>query len=260
MAPRSKTPSLLWRHSSGTLLAGSAHLLPERRIIPDWLVDAFEEKPALVLECQWDEVDPDLQHLPARRSLDEFIRPRTQQAVSRAAEGLRIPVKDLESLKPYACALRLVSKALSNEGIAFEHGADAFFYRQAQDEDKSTWGLEDPRTVDALLGSMDLGAQDEYLFRTATELDCAVSRATSLIDAWYAADFGMFESARREMPEEVYQRLVVRRNEMWTDSIIKGVREAPETLILVGSLHLIGPDSLLRMLAQRGLSFERVRA
>lgn len=260
MTSFAQTPSLLWRHSSGTLLAGSVHLLREEGGIPGWLHTAFDEKSALVLECQFDRGDPELKRLPEGRVLKKFVLPRTFQAVLRACDTLEIPVEDICCLKPYACAFCLVEKILTANRLAFEYGADALFFGRAKAEDKPVWELEDPRTLDALLGSMNLVSQDEYLFKTASELHLAVSRALALIEAWYAADLIAFEDLQREMPQEVYQRLVVQRNELWVKSIIKGVGEAPDALLLVGSIHLAGRDSLIQMLARRGLIFERVDA
>jgi len=94
--------------------------------------------------------------------------------------------------------------------------------------------------------------------KTVRELDHAVSRASTLIDAWYAADLGAFEAAQHAMTEEVYSRLVVQRNELWVRWIVKGLNEAPDVLILVGSLHLAGPHSLIEMVAARGVDFKRV--
>lgn len=226
--------------------------------MPDWLMTAFQEKSALVLEAELDRCDPGLRRLPEGRNLADFVSPSTSEAVLRAAERHQVSIEELQRLKPYACAAELTVATLEKRGIKREYGVDVRLHGQAQAEGKPIWGLEDPRTYDALLGSMDLDSQDEYLLKAVEDLHLAPSRVDSLIEAWYGADLSCFEDAQRQMPAEVYRRLVVRRNKWWVESIGKGIAEAPDALIVVGSLHLAGPDNLIGMLRQRGVVFERL--
>jgi uncharacterized protein YbaP (TraB family) len=122
------------------------------------------------------------------------------------------------------------------------------------------WPLEDARTVDALLGSIPIELQNRLLLRVASDLDLAVARTAKLVDGWYQADLGQIEAASQEMPNELYERLLVRRNEWWADSIVQGMDKEPDALVLVGCGHVAGTDNLIAKLAERGVYFERIAA
>ena len=50
----------------------------------------------------------------------------------------------------------------------------------------------------------------------------------------------------------VYQSLLVQRNRNWVRKIRTLVDDSENYLIIVGAMHLVGDDSLLRMLAESG--------
>jgi hypothetical protein len=58
----------------------------------------------------------------------------------------------------------------------------------------------------------------------------------------------------REQTPDIYEALLVERNKAWLMKI-EAMLQTPELeYVLVGALHLAGPDSLLSMLRQRGYS------
>jgi len=52
---------------------------------------------------------------------------------------------------------------------------------------------------------------------------------------------------------EVYDRILVRRNRRWTRAIIDMTDDSRDYLVIVGTLHLIGQDSVQRMLGESGI-------
>ncbi len=76
-----------------------------------------------------------------------------------------------------------------------------------------------------------------------------------LIFAWRYGDTGYLEAALlpdvRANPD-LYDALVVRRNVAWLPQIEKLLTESSDYLVVVGALHLIGPDGLPEMLHARG--------
>jgi len=52
--------------------------------------------------------------------------------------------------------------------------------------------------------------------------------------------------------------LLVARNDDWLPQIQRMLSDAPVELILVGSLHLAGPDSVLAKLTAKGYTVEKL--
>ena len=56
---------------------------------------------------------------------------------------------------------------------------------------------------------------------------------------------------------DIYERLVVDRNRQWTSRLIDLADSGDDILVVVGALHLVGRDSVIKMLRSRGHSVER---
>ena len=53
---------------------------------------------------------------------------------------------------------------------------------------------------------------------------------------------------------ELYRRIVVDRNRNWAAKLGPMTRDHKDYLVVVGTLHLVGPDSLIHMLERAGYS------
>ncbi len=60
----------------------------------------------------------------------------------------------------------------------------------------------------------------------------------------------------REAPE-VYQRLLVERNQAWAPKIAACATEPSPCLVVVGGAHLVGPDSVVALLRKAGFSVDQ---
>jgi uncharacterized protein YbaP (TraB family) len=76
-----------------------------------------------------------------------------------------------------------------------------------------------------------------------------------LITAWRNGDIDFLEKSMLvEMQQypELYEALVVSRNENWAGRIEEMLHDEQDYLIIVGALHLIGGDGLPSLLQRRG--------
>ena len=84
-----------------------------------------------------------------------------------------------------------------------------------------------------------------------------------IVAAWQAGDTETLEqeflSGLEEQPD-LYRRIVVDRNRSWVGPVRSLARDDRDYLVVVGTLHLVGPDSLIRMLEQAGLEPRQVGA
>ena len=83
-----------------------------------------------------------------------------------------------------------------------------------------------------------------------------------LIVAWRAGDT---DSMERELVDgmqdqpELYEQLLVQRNENWSRQIAEFANDSKDYLIIVGAMHLVGEDSVLQMLDDMGYSSKQLR-
>jgi uncharacterized protein YbaP (TraB family) len=79
--------------------------------------------------------------------------------------------------------------------------------------------------------------------------------------AWRA---GELEELGDELLEEfedfpgLYETLVTERNAVWAEALERMLRDGRRHLVVVGALHLVGNDSLIELLTERGHAVERV--
>ena len=63
-------------------------------------------------------------------------------------------------------------------------------------------------------------------------------------------------SMRQEFPD-IYQQLLVTRNNNWLPQIESMLNDPGTELVLVGALHLVGKDGVLQRLRERGYHIEQ---
>ena len=86
--------------------------------------------------------------------------------------------------------------------------------------------------------------------------------ADKMITAWKTGDVRAMDAdlldGVRDQPE-LYRTLIVQRNENFARAIGELVDDQKDYLIVVGALHLVGPDSVLRMLARDGIRSRQIK-
>jgi hypothetical protein len=97
---------------------------------------------------------------------------------------------------------------------------------------------------------------------TLRDTDRAAVDLKAIIEAWKSGDEAALarleiDLMRRETPE-LYQRLLVERNEAWAKRIAGMLQQPGTVFIAVGAAHLAGPDSVQAQLARDGIDAQRL--
>ena len=83
----------------------------------------------------------------------------------------------------------------------------------------------------------------------------------SMIAAWKVGDEAemskIFLDSMKELPE-MYQRIMVDRNQDWVKKMDNWAAEQGTWFTVVGSAHLVGPDALPAMLSKAGFRVTRI--
>jgi uncharacterized protein YbaP (TraB family) len=107
---------------------------------------------------------------------------------------------------------------------------------------------------------MEIGIQREFLLKALDDAERPTESLDEFLRAWRAGDDeALAQHLETEFAETpaLYQSLIVDRNRSWTEQIEGLLDDGRDYLIIVGALHLVGPDGLPAMLAGRGLRLSR---
>jgi len=267
---------LLWKVSdadNAVYLLGSFHLLrPDDYPLAADVDQAFADSARLVFEVPPEQMfDPSVaQRFMARarfddgRSLSQVLPADLREKLNRVLAKNGASLAQLDPLEPWFVNLSLVLGVSQSLGFSPQLGLDQYLMRQAAAAEKPTAGLE---SMDAQLQAMDAGPLPEQIKALREFVDQPEEVPGMLEDmhgAWRRADLATLDAkARVEMRDktpETYRIVNVERNLAWLPQLQKMLDESRQgnTLVVVGSLHLLGDDGLIELLRGKGYKIERV--
>lgn len=245
-------------------LLGSVHLLrPGDYPLPAGIEAAYADAEALIMELDMDDLDPvetqglvsRLGVLPPGQSLAELVGPEAYAEASALAADLELPLDMLASVEPWLAAITIEQLALTRIGFDPAYGVESHLVGKAGNDGKEILGLERIEEQLAFLDGLSLDAQRSLLLQTLIDSAELESTMDGLIDAWRHGRLDELEDAMLEdigeFPE-LYDALVFKRNQAWTEAIERLLADSKDYLVVVGALHLIGDDGLPAMLERRG--------
>lgn len=267
---------LLWEVRDGdnsVYLLGTFHLLKAS----DYPLDprvyaAFDDAEVVYFELSPEDLaDPTLGLRFARagirtdgRTLQQSLDDATWQAAVALAAAAGVPVEALQRMEPWFAALSISIAEMTAAGLDPALGLDKHLAQRAARQGKHTAGLERPEDQIALFDRMKPGMQLAQL-RDVVERASEIRSETEWLHAqWREGDvdalyWGMAAAMKARDPV-LYARINTQRNAAWVPRI-KAVLDAPgsdDAMVAVGSLHLLGAEGLVQLLAASGYTVERL--
>lgn len=264
-------PSAPERHSLWSLrgkantvyLLGSVHFLSPTEKLPAAMEAAYEDAEALYMEIDMDDLDPlaaqkvalELGMLPPGETLASELGAQTYAKLSKKAQELGVEPAMLDRFRPWFAALTLVQLHLIKMGLDPDSGVEQRLTSRAVSDGKPIQGLE---TLEAQLGALaGLPAQQqkEFLVYSVEDSDRAAREIDSMLKAWRTGDVAALDKLLAEGMEkypDVYRPLTVERNRKWIASIEKLLDDEDDYLVVVGTLHLVGKESVIELLEKKG--------
>ncbi len=247
------------------LLGGTIHLLhPDEFPLPQAFYAAYDEADALYLEADLVAIeDPaftqqlmQIMLYPPGQTLDSELSPEVWQALTEYAEAHQFPVQQFVGFDPAFVSMIMTVMAAQQNGI--EEGVDTYFMAKARQDDLPMGYLETPEQVLGYMRTLAGQDGDEIIEATLNDLERFDELMASMVSAWKRGDMETLDrdmgAPMREQAPEMYQTLLIDRNQSWLP-IIEGLfDDDPVELVLVGALHLAGKGSLLEALEQNGYS------
>ncbi len=253
-------------------LAGSVHLLRDDGApLPAPLERAYGDAEALLMEIDLDSLDPmagarfTATHAiyGADTSLPAVLGEQRWRATVAAAERAGVPPAMLERFEPWAVALLLTVAQLQKEGLSPEAGVEQQLARRAAQDGKPIDGLETLEQQLTLFDALSPELQARFLELTVAEAADVGTELDQIYAAWRAGRVEDLEALlTREYARfpELYASLVDARNAAWVAPIRAQLERREDVLVVVGSLHLVGPQSVIARLRAAGLEPVRVTA
>src|SRR5690242_2482787 len=251
-------------------LFGTVHLLPHDT---DWhfpaLDKALHDSDTLYVEIT-DDDQANMTALVLRYGIDMahplsgLLTPFDHGRLERAARLAHVPggVAGLDVMRPWLAALTLTVAPLIQAGLDPAEGVDRQLRATMEKAGKPVRALETAEEQIRFLADMPQAMQLALLRSTLRDTDRAAVDLKAIIEAWKSGDEAALarleiDLMRRETPE-LYQRLLVERNEAWAKRIAGMLQQPGTVFIAVGAAHLAGPDSVQAQLAKDGIGAQRL--
>ena len=270
---QAESKHFLWRVSKGTetlYLAGSVHVLrPADYPLPVALEDAFKASAGLVEEIDLVHFDAESAQLqmmkqgsyPSGQSLKTTLPPGVYAQVVELANRQKVDLAMIEPMRPWLASIVLLDNQLEQEGFDPSSGVDIHFADEAEATKKPVIGLEEAAFQLGLLAKLPEAAQQDLLVQSLDESKTFKSEMDELITAWHNGDTEVLEKELKDefgAYPEVYRAVLVQRNEAWMPRLEQLLASGKTYFVVVGALHLVGPDGLLTRFRKDGYEVEQL--
>lgn len=247
----------------GTLHVGQPDFFPlEKRV-----VQAIAQSSALAVEIDISKSEA-MQAavmryalLPTGTSLDSLLPPELRARMQAQLTTLGLPPEAVQPFKPWMAALTITLTAIQKSGYDGNYSSDGFLIGLAQGLSKPVLELE---SIDQQLGLFDAISpprQIQFLDESLKPLESGelAGDTRKLVDAWLFSDAAGLEALARKHQQAspdwsdwLQQKLYVERNVNMVAQIEKMLAQGHIPFVAVGTLHLVGSDSIPALLQQRG--------
>ena len=271
-AAQESTKSCLWSVQSETntiYLFGSLHVLkPDVYPLATAIESAYAASQKIVFETDLAAMtDPEFQMkmlsaglYPEGQSLFEKLSGSTREKLEKKLTELGLPKEQFARFKPWFMAVTLSALELQRMGFNPAYGIDMYFYGKAKQNQKKIGSLEPIGYQLDLLSNMELQTQIAFLEQTLKDLELVTKLAQDMVKFWQRGEsdnlYQLLYKSFKNHPQ-IYDRLLVRRNQNWIEQIQTLLQGTETTLVIVGAGHLVGPNSVVALLEERGYTLQQ---
>ncbi|HMG84106.1 MAG TPA: TraB/GumN family protein [Terracidiphilus sp.] len=214
--------------------------------------DAASMQP-LVMQLGMDPAHP----LSAKLTPDQLAK------LTKDAAGSGIPGGEavFESMKPWLAALMLSLTPLMQAGYDPNSGVELELKPEFVKANKPVKGFETAEEQMHFLADMPDKQQVDFLVSELNDYDSAVDKFKQMLAAWSAGDVDALDKLNnaefRDKYPDLFQTLVVKRNENFTKQIQDLLKGDGVSFVAVGAGHLVGKEGVPAMLEKQGYKVTR---
>jgi uncharacterized protein YbaP (TraB family) len=264
-AERSVVWSVRGEHNT-VYLFGSIHVLRPGDVgLPRAAQAAYDDAEQLVMEIDMDDpaiADPlamaaQMQRyaqLPPGQSLESVLGADYATVAAHVQEA-GLDISTFDGFAPWFVGMLILQLEVTKRGFDPAHGIEQQVTDRAVADRKPILGLETPADQFAVLAGLSLPEQKRFLLMTLEETESADARLDELLTAWRTGDTAtlarVLSDEFDEFPE-LYRPLTEDRNRAWVEQLAGLLDDRDDYLVVVGALHLVGRNSVVDLLRQRG--------
>lgn len=195
--------------------------------------------------------------LPPNIQLDSLVPKELFRSVREHWLRLGLPEANLVKLQPIVVGINLQFLEAARNRYVVELGVDTILHKRAEKADKEILYLEKLNDQFSLLTGISQNEQISFLGHIANQADAGFSEVVDMISAWHSSDINYFEDLlgkrKKDWPQMVND-VLTKRNINWAPQIADLVKNSERSLLVVGTLHLLGETGLPTLLRQYGLT------
>ena len=259
------------RNGAEITLLGSMHVMrPSDHPLPSSIDALVERADLIVMEVDIDDIDAAAQQrliletamLPQGTVLEDVVDEEVYRLAEQQMAELGVDLAQLERFEPWFLAITVLELGMRKIGFQAERGVEQYVLGRAQAAGKEIVGLETLEFQIGLFDALPPEQQQALLEQTLGELDEGAAALGEMVTAWRD---GELESLSAELLDEfdqfpgLYETIVTKRNRAWVPALERMLADGRRRLVVVGALHLVGPDSVIDQLRERGHDVERLQ-
>lgn len=215
------------------------------------------------------ETDAQTQSLALRYGMAESGRPLSSYfsaeeyaRINAAGQRFGVPPQMLEVMRPWIVGVSFSVLPMTEAGYDPAAGADRAIDAYGDAHGKTMRSFETAEAQIRMLAGMSDDVQRQMVMEAVAEVEKGSGEMDEMATAWEAGDLATLErlvvtEMRDEYPE-VYQMLLVERNDAWLETLSHELEGSGVDFVAVGAAHMLGPDGLVAQLRRRGYTVERV--
>ena len=266
---RADTPlHSLWelhgKHNTVFLL-GSIHVLrPGDYPLSPAVMQAYASSKALLMEINL--ADTDMEQLqaemltsamlPEGKSLQEVLGPKRYARAESLARDVGVELATFDGFAPWFAAEAISQLQLLKLGFEPTAGVEMYFLERARSDGKSIAGLETAHDQIALFEGLSMEMQAEYLMSSLEQARELPKEVDDMVHAWQRGDTVWFDDQlQSELGKDpvLYQSVLGARNRKWIPKIEALLNDDKNYLVIVGTGHLVGRNSVIELLKKDGV-------
>lgn len=250
-------------------LLGSVHFLrSDSYPLAQAIERAYDDSQKIMFEADLDAMkDPALQTKTMTlglyldgQTLKENLSEQTYKLLKERVVAAGLPMAQFEHFRPWFAAVTLTVIELQKLRFDPNYGVDAYFFGKAKKDGKQRIFLEPVEYQLNLFATMGERDQASFLNQTLEDLKVLETMASDMVNAWQGGDVDTLDAIMnvgfKEHPD-IYDRVMVQRNKKWVSQIEDLMNQEENVLVIVGAGHLVGNQSVLQLLKERGCKIEQ---
>jgi uncharacterized protein YbaP (TraB family) len=258
------------KNDRSLFIGGTVHLLgKEDYPLPDQYDRAYQASDILVFETDIESMhSSSVQRMFSQMTtfrdgtkLQDVLSKDTFAQLKTHLSSRNIPVGNIENFKAGMVTIMLSMIELQMMGLN-EIGVDQYYSQRAQKDGKPITWLEAIEFQINLIATLGEGFDNELIQYTLDDIKNTPETMNDLLSYWRSGDMQKLEELsisdfEKNYPQ-IYTDLVSDRNLLWIPQIETMLESKEVEFVLVGAMHLAGPDSVLLHLSKNGYRVDKL--